>query len=148
MAITIRPLEARDRAQWHPLWQGYLAFYKTELPAETTEETWRRLIEPGRDPQGFCAVTDDGRLVGIVHYLFHLSTWTRPEICYLQDLYVDPAARGGGIGRKLIEAVYEAADRRGAANVYWLTQEFNATARALYDKVAKVTPFIRYRREG
>lgn len=146
MGVTIRPLQAGDRTQWDPLWQGYLTFYKTQLPSDVTEETWRRLIEPGRDPKGFCAVEDSGRLVGIVHYLFHLSTWTKPDICYLQDLFVDPAVRGGGIGRKLIEVVYAEADRRGAANVYWLTQDFNETARKLYDKVAKVTPFIRYRR--
>ena len=86
----------------------------------------------------------DGRLMGLTHYLFHRHAWKIESVCYLQDLYVDPKARGLGLGRKLIEAVYARADAAGAPAVYWLTQDFNHEARQLYDRIAKVTPFIRY----
>lgn len=145
MNWTIRPIEARDRADWEPLWQGYLAFYETRVPEEVTETTWRRLMTEGEDPSGFCAVGDDDRPVGIVHYHFHRSTWTIGDYCYLQDLFVSPDIRGGGAGRALIEAVYRAAEARGASQTYWLTQDFNTTARKLYDKVGQLTPFIKYR---
>jgi len=146
MEIVIRSLQAADRPDWEPLWQGYLAFYKASLPDKVTQSTWHKLMDPSRDPHGLVAVDGAGRLVGLTHYLFHQSTWTIPHICYLQDLFVAPEARGLGAGRALIEAVYAQADKAGAAQVYWLTQEFNATARALYDKVATLTPFVRYRR--
>lgn len=145
-ALTIRPIAADDRRSWDVLWQGYLVFYEEALPDRITEETWKRLIDPAVDPHGFVAVDAAGRIVGFVHYLFHRSTWTVGPVCYLEDLFVDPKVRGGGIGRALIEAVYAAADRAGAETVYWQTQEFNATARTLYDRVGKLTPFIRYNR--
>lgn len=146
MTFTIRPLAPADRAQWGPLWQGYLAFYETHLPASVTDLTWQRLIDPEAPILGLCAATPDDRLLGIVHYLFHPVTWAAGPRCYLEDLFTSPDARGQGVGRALIEAVYAAADARGADQVYWLTQDFNATARRLYDQVAKATPFIKYRR--
>lgn len=145
MSWTIRPLALRDRAAWEPLWKGYLTFYETQVPDEVTETTWQRLMAAGEDPSGFVAVDEDDRPIGIVHYHFHRSTWTIGDYCYLQDLFVSPAVRGGGAGRALIEAVYEAARARGASQTYWLTQDFNHTARKLYDKVGQLTPFIKYR---
>ena len=103
--VTIRPLAAGDRAGWDALWKGYLAFYESAVPGEVTETTWARLIDPADDPYGYCAVDASGRLIGIVHYLFHRSTWTTSCYCYLEDLFVDPAVRGSGAGRALIEAV-------------------------------------------
>lgn len=144
--MTIRPLQAADRIQWDPLWQGYLTFYEQNLPSEVTDCTWRRLLDPDVDIHGLCAVGEAGRLLGIVHFLYHPVTWSVQDRCYLEDLFVDPRARGLGIGRKLIEAVYGAADERAAQQVYWLTQDFNHVARALYDRVAKLTPFIKYQR--
>ena len=146
MTLTIRPLAAPDRAAWQTLWAGYLEFYEADIPAEVTAQTWARMLEPGIDPNGFCAVTDDARIVGIVHYHFHTSCWTLGPYCYLQDLFVDPEIRGSGAGRALIEAVYGAADARGAAQVYWLTQHFNETARRLYDRIGAATPFMKYNR--
>ena len=98
-----------------------------------------------RDYHGLLAVAD-GRPVGLVHYVFHRHGWQIEDVCYLQDLYVDPEVRGTGAGRRLIEAVYAAADAAGRPSVYWLTQSFNATARRLYDRVGTETPFIKYRR--
>ncbi|MFN0263882.1 N-acetyltransferase family protein [Tepidamorphus sp. 3E244] len=143
--ITIRKLEARDRAGWDPLWQGYLTYYESAVSDEITETTWLRLLDKNQDPHGFCAVDGDGRLIGIVHYLFHRSTWSDSGYCYLEDLFVDPNVRGGGVGRLLIEAVYATAADRGSSRVYWNTQHFNTRARKLYDQVATLSPFVQYR---
>lgn len=142
----IRPLARDDENQWRRLWRDYLAFYETELPEEIYDSTFERLL--GDDPQdfsGLVAVQDD-RLVGLTHYLFHRHGWKIENTCYLQDLYADPAVRGTGVGRALIEAVYAAADAAGAPSVYWLTQDFNVEARKLYDRVGVLTPFVKYAR--
>ncbi len=144
-SVLIRPLARDDRSAWEPLWLGYLRFYRAHLPADLTSFTWERLIDPARQPHGLVAVMD-GRIIGITHYLFHPSSWTREDQCYLQDLFVDPGVRGSGAGRALIEAVYAAAEKHGTPHVHWLTQEFNADARALYDTLARRTSFIQYRR--
>jgi GNAT superfamily N-acetyltransferase len=146
MSVRIRPIEPADKADWLPLWHGYLEFYETAVPDEVTEATWRRIVDPAGPIHGFCAVDADGRLIGIVHYLFHPVTWAVTDRCYLEDLFVSPDARGSGAGQALIEAVYRAADSVGADQVYWLTAHDNVTARKLYDRVARVTPFIKYRR--
>ena len=146
MSVTIRPLTAGDRADWARLWTGYLEYYKTSVPEAVYDSTFARLL--GDDPQDFNGLLAevDGRPVGLVHYLFHRHNWKIENVCYLQDLYADPSVRGQGVGRALIEAVYAAADANGTPAVYWLTQDFNETARRLYDRVAQVTPFIRYNR--
>ncbi|MEY4785285.1 MAG: hypothetical protein RIR41_3220 [Pseudomonadota bacterium] len=146
MTFIVRPPAADDREQWLGLWQGYLDFYESDVPASVTNLTWNRLLDPEAPIHGLCAATTDGRILGIVHYLFHPVTWAAGPRCYLEDLFTSADARGRGVGRALIEAVYAAADARGADQVYWLTQEFNATARRLYDQVATATPFIKYRR--
>lgn len=144
--ITIRPLARSDEPEWRRLWTAYLEFYKTSVPEEVYATTWERLFDDGDyEPNGLIAEVD-GKPVGLVHYMFHRTCWTVGNSCYLQDLYADPAIRGKGIGRALIEAVYEKADAAGAANVYWMTQDFNETARKLYDRIAKLTPFIKYQR--
>ena len=142
--IHIRPFSPEDREAWEPLWQGYLTFYKSSLPAEVTQTTWRRLNDPAEPMHGLVAVLD-GRIVGIVHYLYHRSTWTVSNYCYLQDLFTSEEARGRGVGRALIEAVYARAQADGASRVYWLTHETNTDAQALYDKVASRSGFIQYR---
>lgn len=146
MSFSIRTLQPADRSRWGALWQGYLDFYETAVPADVTELTWRRLMDPEAPILGFCAARADGDLLGIVHYLFHPVTWAAGPRCYLEDLFTAPHARGKGVGRALIEAVYAAADARGADQVYWLTASTNATARKLYDQVATATPFMKYRR--
>jgi GNAT superfamily N-acetyltransferase len=144
--LTVRELQATDESRWRELWNGYLQFYRCDLPAAVTEFTWRRLIDPAQQLYGFAAVNDANRIVGIVHYHFHLSTWSLASYCYLEDLFVDPNVRGTGAGRALIQAVYTAADRRGADRVYWSTENDNERAQALYNKVATLTPFMQYRR--
>ncbi|MEM1005414.1 MAG: GNAT family N-acetyltransferase [Pseudomonadota bacterium] len=144
--INIRPLRPEDRSQWAGLWHDYLAFYETSLPDEIYETTFARLL--GDDPQDYsCLVAElDARLVGLTHYVFHRHAWKVEQVCYLQDLYALPDMRGKGIGRALIQAVYDASDQAGAPSVYWTTQEFNHTARQLYDRIGTLTPFIKYQR--
>src|SRR5947209_5778801 len=143
--IAIRALAPEDRIQWEPLWQGYLAFYKTRIADDVTDLTFARFFNDAEPMHAFVAERD-GEIVGIVHYIFHRSTWTKEPYCYLQDLFTAEHARGGGVGRKLIEAVYAKARAQGASRVYWLTQESNATARALYDKLAERSGFIQCRK--
>ena len=140
----IRALLPADRDVWLPLWRGYLEFYETELSDEQTALTWNRLIDPQFPIHGALAVCDDGATVGLVHWLTHAATWSAEPYCYLEDLFVAPAVRGGGAGRALIAHVADWARERGAAKVYWLTQQSNATARALYDRVATDTGFVHY----
>lgn len=142
----IRPIQETDRDEWERLWSDYLDFYETAVEPEVYDTAFARLLgnEPG-DFHGLVAEVD-GRNVGLVHYLFHRHMWKTENVCYLQDLYVDPEMRGSGIARRLIEAVYDAADRAGAPDVYWLTQDDNQTARRLYDRIGTLTPFIKYNR--
>jgi GNAT superfamily N-acetyltransferase len=143
--IVIRPVGADERAAWEPLWKGYLDFYKTSVPKEVYDTTWARLHDPD-EPMGLLGAYVDGKLLGIVHYLYHRSCWTIGNYCYLQDLYVAEGARKLGLGRALIEAVYAKARTEGASRVHWLTHETNATARALYDTLADRPGFIQYRK--
>jgi GNAT superfamily N-acetyltransferase len=146
MLVNIRNLDVADRPAWERLWHGYVKFYRRRVDADVTDFTFARLSDPGSQPFGIIAADEAGRLLGIAHYLFRPTTWSRLDLCYLEDLYVDPGARGSGIGRSLINEVYGRADERGVSGVYWLTQEFNADGRALYDTLAKRTSFIRYQR--
>jgi GNAT superfamily N-acetyltransferase len=140
---TVRRVRADERAAWEPLWKGYQTFYEVALSAEITTTTWSRLHDPA-EPMFVLGAYLGGKLVGIVHSLYHRSCWTIGNYCYLQDLFVAEEARGHGIGRALIEAVASEARAAGASRVYWLTQEGNTTARALYDRVAKRSGFIQY----
>ena len=146
--IQIRPLRPNDRTAWQPLWDGYNAFYgrtgETALPDAVTETTWSRFFDATEPVHAQVAEDNSGRLLGLVHYLYHRST-TRIELtCYLQDLFTTPEARGRGVGRALIEAVYAAAREAGIKRVYWQTHTSNAAGRALYDKVAQHLGFIVY----
>jgi GNAT superfamily N-acetyltransferase len=147
--FTVRPVVRGDYAQWLPLWEGYNRFYgrhgATALPAEITAATWARFFD-ACEPVHALVAEHEGRLLGLVHYLYHRSTTLLGPICYLQDLYTGEAARGRGVGRALIEAVYAAAREAGSARVYWQTHETNAAARRLYDQVAERSGFIVYRK--
>lgn len=146
MSLTIRPLEQGDHEAWRALWTAYLEFYESSVSEEVYATTWARLLgdEP-YDPNGLVALVN-GKPAGLGHYIFQRHCWRTDNVCYLQDLYADPDVRGTGVGRALIEAVYEKADAAGCPSVYWMTQDFNATARKLYDRIATLTPFIKYQR--
>lgn len=142
----IRELEAADLAQWEPLWQAYLRFYRAEVSSEVTAATFRRLCDHSDGMTGLVAADEQGALTGLAHLVFHPSTWSTDPYCYLEDLFVTPAARGTGTARHLLDAVFAEAQRRGAARMYWETQEFNGPARSLYDQVAHRTSFVVYER--
>lgn len=141
-AVAIRPLTAADRAAWQPLWQAYLDFYRQQLAEGVTDTVFARISGDGA--HGGLVAERDGKMIGFVHYIVHETTWSLAPTCYLEDLYVDGAVRGSGAGRALIEAVCEGARARGCRSVYWHTHDDNARARALYDKVAVLSPFVRY----
>lgn len=143
--MLIRPVREDERADWEPLWAAYQKFYKTAIPPETTDVTWRRFHDDA-EPMYVLGAYIDGKLTGIVHYLFHRSCWTIGNYCYLQDLFVSDGARGHGAGRALIESVYERAKAAGAGRVHWLTQNDNTQARILYDQVADNSGFMQYRK--
>lgn len=146
MTFTIRELLAEDRTGWETLWSGYHEFYETQLDPVVLEVTWSRLLDPA-EPMLALVAKHSGthELLGFVHCVFHRGTWAINDLCYLEDLFVAEAARGQGVGRALIEAVYARAAERKCERVYWLTHESNAGARALYDRVARQTGFIQYR---
>ena len=147
--FVVRAVEARDRERWLPLWDAYNAFYgrhgDSALPREVTDTTWARLLDPA-EPVHALVAERDGVLLGLVHYLFHRSTILLGPTCYLQDLYTLEAARGAGVGRALIEAVYARAQAAGAGRVYWQTHETNAVAMRLYDRLAERSGFVVYRK--
>ena len=142
--IQISTLAASDRSEWLTLWQGYLAFYESEVSDQQTALTFERLVDPGFPIHGAIARDAGGSAIGLVHWLTHPATWSKGEYCYLEDLFVSSHARGSGAGRALIGTVTDWARDRGCSKVYWLTAETNATARALYDRVATHTGFVHY----
>ena len=142
---AIRPVRVGDHAQWLPLWRGYQEFYRVSLGDDVTASTWQRFFDE-REAVHCLVAEREGKLIGLAHYLFHRSTWSVQDTCYLNDLFVDPTGRRSGVARKLIDAVYDAADAAGIGKIYWLTHEENAAARLLYDQVARHRGFIRYER--
>jgi len=144
--IIVTAIRPQDRARWTELWCGYLDFYQTVLPPQIYEYTWQRLIAEESPIRGLGARLSgaDAPLVGITHYLFHAHAWMARDVCYLQDLFVDASVRRRGCGVRLIEAVAALARERGCARLYWTTKQDNATARSLYDRIARFNGFIRY----
>jgi GNAT superfamily N-acetyltransferase len=142
----VRPFAEDDFDAWYPLWRAYGAFYRVDIPFATSEVTWRRLLDPSEPMWGTFAVADH-QPIGFVHAIRHRSCWSVADSIYLQDLFVDPAHRGRGAGRRLIDHVYAEAARLGCARVHWLTHESNADAMLLYDRIAQRSGFVQYRRD-
>lgn len=141
----IRPISASDFEAWLPLWRGYQTFYKVDIPEDISKQTWQRFLDES-EPMHAALAWQDGKAIGMVHWIYHRSCWTSGDYCYLQDLYVDENLRGTGAGRKLIEHVYDEARNADAARVYWLTQNDNFTAMKLYDRIGDKSGFIQYRK--
>jgi GNAT superfamily N-acetyltransferase len=142
-AVRVRPLVGQDRARWNELWKGYLAFYETTLPPVQYELTFQRYLDPA-EPMFAYLAEHKGAARGLVHIILHRSGWMEGPTCYLQDLFVEPSERGTGMGRALIEHVYDVVKAAGGKRVYWLTHKTNATARQLYDRLADEPGFIEY----
>ena len=147
--LSVRPVTRQDHDQWLPLWDGYNAFYgragATALSSEITRMTWARFFDAD-EPVHALVAESGGRLLGLTHYLFHRSTTAIEPVCYLQDLFAAESARGKGVGRALINGVYEQARLAGSPRVYWQTHQTNLTAMQLYDKVAEHSGFVVYRK--
>lgn len=141
--MEVRSLQKEDKDQWQLLWKGYQEFYETNLD-HVTDNLWQRLFDDHEDGPYCLVAVENGKLLGLVQYLFHGTTWSPKRRIYLHDLYTIPESRGKGVGRALIEAVYMEGKARDCDQVYWLTQDFNEAGRRLYDKVANLTPFIKY----
>jgi ribosomal protein S18 acetylase RimI-like enzyme len=142
--MHIRYPAAADEAAWRRLWAGYIAFYEAEVSEEVTTATWRRMLTPGS--RLFARLAEaDGEVCGFTISILHAGTWTTQPLCYLEDLYVDPAARGRGVGRALIEDLIALARTRGWSRLYWHTRATNAAARRLYDRFVPADDFVRYR---
>ena len=144
-SVEIKAIDQDDFDIWLPLWKGYQRFYKVDIPESVTLETWARFLDPIEPMHAALAMVGE-QPSGLVHSIYHRSAWTTGDYCYLQDLFVSEHARGSGVGRALIEHVYENARRRGASRVYWLTHESNHNATQLYDRVADRSGFIQYRK--
>lgn len=143
--LHIRPVTAEDHDAWLPLWQAYLTFYKTTLADAVSQSTWQRFLDSS-EPTNAALACQDGKAVGMVHFIYHRSNWSISNACYLQDLLVVPEQRGTGVGRQLIEYVYATAKRDGADKVHWLTHETNATAIQLYERIAERPGYIQFRK--
>ena len=144
MNLILRELKESDKTKWLELWAGYLEFYKSTISSDQTELTWKRLINNEQKMFGFVA-EDENVVIGFTHCLFRSSTWAETDYCYLEDLFVDPNVRGKGVGRALINRVVELAKAKNSKRVYWTTQEFNKTARILYDSITPVSEYVQYR---
>jgi GNAT superfamily N-acetyltransferase len=144
---SVRPLRPDDHRAWAALWDGYLRFYREELAPDVTAETFRRLCAGSDGIFALVACDADDRPVGLAHAIVHPSTWSSGGYCYLEDLFVDPAARGGDVGRVLIDAVATEAAARGTTKLYWHTQAFNGRARSLYDQVGSLSSAVIYERD-
>lgn len=143
--IQIRSVTQQDHAAWLPLWQAYLTFYNTVLPDEVSASTWQRFLDPA-EPTNAALAWQDGKAVGMVHFIYHRSNWSIANACYLQDLLVTPEQRGTGVGRLLIEHVYTTAKANSCDKVHWLTHETNATAIQLYERIAERPGYIQFRK--
>ncbi|WP_338031889.1 GNAT family N-acetyltransferase [Cedecea colo] len=144
--LSVRPLVKSDYSAWLALWQGYLTFYDTQLSDALNLLTWQRMLSEDEPMYALGAFDEQQKLLGIVHMIYHRGTWSSGDRCYLEDLFTTPQARGQGVGRALIEGVYQHAEAKGASRVYWHTHETNATAQMLYDKLADKPGFIQYRK--
>ena len=142
--ITIRDPGVGDEQVWRRLWAGYLEFYEASVPPAVTEATWARVLDPA-NPMFTRLAERDGQVVGFATSVLHEATWTLTPSCYLEDLFVDPAARGGGVGRALIQDLVDRGRSRGWSRLYWHTRADNAAARRLYDSFTEADPFVRYR---
>lgn len=140
---TIRSILPADLAAWRALWRGYCDFYEATVPEAVTQRTWKRILDP--DSGVMCIVAEvEGKVVGFAHCVVHENTWETQPVCYLEDLFVDPAVRGEGVGRALLEWLRNSMRAEGWARLYWMTRRDNATARALYDRFAQADDFVRY----
>ena len=144
LPVQIRAVSAAEHADWLALWRGYQRFYMTEIDNDTSDLTWQRFLDPN-EPMFAALAWHDSQAVGMVHWIYHRSCWTRGDYCYLQDLFVAKQLRSNGVGRQLIEHIYASAKQDGCSRVHWMTHDSNSSAQLLYERIGKRSGFIQYR---
>lgn len=144
LSMTIRRAEPADETRWRALWAEYCAFYETEVPEAVTAALWHRILTPEDVIHGLVAVDDGGAILGFTHYVLHPHTWSSKTLCYLEDLFVTPEARGNRIAQRLIESVIAQGQEQGWGRVYWHTHDDNETARRVYDRFTPADAVVRY----
>jgi GNAT superfamily N-acetyltransferase len=144
MTVAIRSIEARDERKWRELWDAYTRFYEREPVEAVTRHTWARLMDPASPVYAIVAEREGDGVIGMANYLIHENTSTLNPVCYLQDLYVDPAKRANGVGKQLIDWLVDEMKRQNWSRLYWATKETNYRARGLYDKFTPHSGFLRY----
>jgi GNAT superfamily N-acetyltransferase len=142
--VKIRRIEARDEPRWRELFAQYTRFYEREPDEAITRHVWSRIMDPAAPVYAIVAENDIDGVIGIANYLLHESTGSLTPVCYLQDLFVDPAMRGEGVGKALIDSLVAETAAHGWSRLYWSTKENNYRARALYDKYTPHSGFLRY----
>lgn len=141
---AIRPATANDEARWRELWAGYCTFYEVTMSEAITAHTWQRILDAASPVHCIVSCDAAGRMQGICHYILHDNTWTLTPVCYLEDLFVDPAVRGQQFGKALIDWLNAQMKAQGWSRIYWMTREDNACARRLYDRYTPRDAFVRY----
>ena len=144
MTVKIRKIEARDRRRWGELWDGYCRFYEKDLSGPVTEYTWKRIMASASPVHTIVAERPRDGVIGMANYIIHENTWTLTPVCYLEDLFVDPKVRAGGVGKQLIDWLVAEVKARNWSRLYWATAESNYRARGLYDKYTPHSGFLRY----
>ncbi len=144
MSVAVRPIEARDEPRWRVLWDGYCRFYERELSEPITQHTWKRIMDASTPVYAIVAEREGDGVIGMCNYVIHENTWTLTPVCYLEDLFVDPSQRAGGVGRQLIDWLLAETKTQRWSRLYWHTRENNYRARGLYDKFTPHSGFVRY----
>ena len=144
MSVTIRKIEARDEPRWRALWLGYCRFYEHDVSEAVTCHTWARILDPGSPVHAIVAERAGEGVIGMANYIIHENTWTLTPVCYLEDLFVEPAERAAGAGKQLIDWLVAQMQEQGWSRLYWNTKENNYRARGLYDKYTPHSGFLRY----
>ena len=143
-SLTVRDAKPADEGEWRGMWQGYCAFYGVDVPTDVTDSVWSRIMDIKAPIYGLVAESEGGQVLGFVNYVLHQYTWGTGSVCYLEDLFVKPEARGQGVGRALMDSLIDRARANSWARVYWDTETSNKTARTLYDKYCLADDFVRY----
>lgn len=140
----IRPLDQQDRQNWEVLYRGYAEFYQVDTDAAKLDRLFGWLMDPAHVCEGIVAVDAYSRLIGLAHFRAMPSPLRGAEVGFLDDLFVDPASRGGGAAEALLRRVDDIALAKGWPVVRWITRDNNYRARGLYDRLALRSDWITY----
>jgi GNAT superfamily N-acetyltransferase len=129
----IRPATAEDVPAIHRFIRELAEYERASHEVVVSEADLRRDLF-GERPAAFAhmAVDEDGEAVGFAVWFLNYSTWRGRHGIYLEDLYVTPAARGGGHGKALLVELARIADEQGYGRFEWSVLDWNAPAIGFY----------------